>query len=69
VLLHLPTQFSSPAQQQPSRKPQLFVFGQMWTSYVADFPNHFRVSEYVVKRNAPVSDITVLTPSEFCNGS
>lgn len=85
----LPTQFSSPAQQQAVEETQLFVFGQMWTSYVAGFPDpgypftgmgwtynwnptskdHFGVSEYVVKRNAPVSGITVMTPSAFCNGS
>ncbi|MGO4128627.1 hypothetical protein AB4Z01_29835 [Inquilinus sp. YAF38] len=84
----LPTQFSSPAERRAVEETQLFVFGQMWNSYVADFPtpgypftgmgwtynwspaskDHTGISEYVVKRGAPVSDIRVFTPSEFCNG-
>jgi len=78
----LPKRSSSP-------ETQLFVFGQMWSSYIADFQDpgypytgmgwtynwnpaakdHYGVSEYVVKEGAPVSDIRVFTPSEFCNGA
>jgi hypothetical protein len=85
----LPTQFSSPQERRAVEEAQLFVFGQMWSSYVADFPtpgypftgmgwtynwnpaskDHSGISEYVVKRGAPVSDIRVFTPSEFCSGS
>lgn len=78
----LPKRSSSP-------ESQIFVFGQMWSSYIADFENpgypytgmgwtynwnpdskdHYGVSEYVVKEGAPVSDIQVFSPSEFCNGA
>ena len=77
----LPKRSSSP-------ETQLFVFGQMWSSYIADFQDpgypytgmgwtynwspaskdHYGISEYVVKRDAPVRDIRVFTSSEFCNG-
>jgi hypothetical protein len=85
----LPTRFSSEAERRAVEETQLFVFGQMWSSYIAAFPepgypftgmgwtynwnpasrDHYGISEYVVKKNAPVSNIRVFTPRQFCNGS
>ncbi|RXF74459.1 hypothetical protein [Hansschlegelia zhihuaiae] len=82
----LPTKFSSPEERRAVEKTQLFVFEQMWSSFIEGFPepgypftgmgwtydwsetseDHFGISEYVVDEKAPVTDIRVLTPEQFC---
>jgi hypothetical protein len=43
--------------------------GMGWTyDWNPSSKDHYGVSEYVVRKNAPVSDIQVYTPAQFCRG-
>lgn len=40
--------------------------GMGWSYDWSDVPNHIGVSEFVIKRNAPITLISSRTPAEFC---
>ncbi|MET0792378.1 MAG: hypothetical protein ABW061_12720, partial [Polyangiaceae bacterium] len=40
--------------------------GMGWSYDWSDVPNHIGVSEFVIKRDAPVAVLSAKTPADFC---